>query len=124
MTTTTMLDTAAGMSVAIGNFAGKEEVNTMTATTVSSRDYAAPRDYTAARDHAASRAYAVPGARRAQPHGVDRLVMRLSLAMLLWARHRADRGVVSRDEQLIRRANALAVEHDRRDAAARIARVF
>ena len=68
--------------------------------------------------------YAAPAVRRARPQGLDRLVMRLSLAMLLWARHRADRGALSHEEHLLRRANALAVERDRRDAAARIFRVF
>ena len=97
---------APAMSVATRNFDSKEEVRMMTATTVFSQHYAAP------------------AARRARPHGFDRLVMRLSLAALLWARHRADRGILTHDEHMLRRANALAVERDQRDAALRISRVF
>jgi hypothetical protein len=44
----------------------------------------------------ATTAYIRPGARRA--HGIDYLAMRVSLAVLLWARRRADRHAVSRDE--------------------------
>lgn len=97
---------AAGMSVVDSNFASKEEVEMMTAITV------------------VQRAYAAPGARRPRPHGLDLLVMRLSLAMLLWARQRADRGVMSHEEHARRRANALAIEHDRRRATALVNRVF
>jgi hypothetical protein len=63
-------------------------------------------------------------ARRARPHGIDLIVMRLSLAMLLWARERADRSTLSHEEHTIRRANALALESEQREAALRIARVL
>ncbi|CAN5304405.1 hypothetical protein BH11ACT4_BH11ACT4_10800 [soil metagenome] len=104
---------ASGMSVADCNFDTKEEVHTMTATTAVPQGYAA--------NTMAERGFPV---RRPRPRGIDRVVMRLSLAMLLWARHRADRGVVTHEEHTLRRATALAVERDRRDAAARISRVF
>jgi hypothetical protein len=98
--------TASGMSVVGRNLDTEEEVDEMTATTVFQHQYAAP------------------AVRRARPHGLDRLVMRLSLAMLLWARQRADRSMVSHEEHAIRRANELAIERDRHSADARIARVF
>lgn len=68
--------------------------------------------------------YSTAAPRRARPHGLDRLVMRLSLAMLLWARRRADRAQPSYEEHSIRRATALALERERHVAATRIARVF
>lgn len=98
--------TPSRMSVAGRNLDTEEEVNTMTATTVFQHQYA------------------VPTARRARPHGIDLIVMRLSLAMLLWARERADRGTLSHEEHAIRRANALALESEQREAALRIARVL
>lgn len=53
--------------------------------------------------------------RRARPGGLDRIVMRLSLAMLLWARRHADRTALSHDEQARRRRVQLEIE--RRDHA-------
>jgi hypothetical protein len=100
---TATLERPPAMSVAPRNFDTKEKVNTMTATAVL---------------HSAS------AARRARPRGLDRLVMRLSLAMLMWARHRADRSALSHEEHTIRRAAALAVERDLREAELRISRVF
>lgn len=44
----------------------------------------------------ATTAYIRPGARRA--HGFDYLAMKVSLAVLLWARRRADRRAIDRDE--------------------------
>ena len=38
-------------------------------------------------------------ATRHRARGIDLLVMRVSLAMLLWARRRADRATVTREEQ-------------------------
>ena len=95
-----------GMSVVGRNLDTEEGVNTMTATTVFQHQYA------------------VPTARRPRPHGIDRVVMRLSLAMLLWARDRADRAALSHEEHALRRANALVLEREQRDAAKRIARIF
>ena len=74
MTATNVLDRPTEMSGVERNFETKEEVKPMTATTVSLR-------------------------RRARPHGLDLAVMRLSLAMLLWARRHADRTTYSHDEQ-------------------------
>jgi hypothetical protein len=107
----TTLESTSPMSVVDRSLAVEEEVKTMTTTHVFASQYAAQ-----------SSATRVP--RRARPHGIDRLVMRLSLAMLLWARHRADRGVLTHEQHLIRRTTALALEREQRDAAARIARVF
>lgn len=61
----------------------------------------------------ATTAYIRPGARRA--HGFDYLAMRVSLAVLLWARRRADRHAMSRDE-LARRVR-LQRETERREHA-------
>lgn len=36
---------------------------------------------------------------RIRPHGFDRLIMRLSLATLLWARRHAERTAITRDDQ-------------------------
>jgi hypothetical protein len=98
--------TSSGMSVVSRNLDTEEEVNTMTATTVFQHGYA------------------VPTTRRPRPHGIDRVVMRLSLAMLRWARARADRATLSHEEHALRRANDLVLERERREAALRIARVF
>jgi hypothetical protein len=47
-------------------------------------------------------------ATRSRPRGIDLLVMRVSLAMLHWARRRADRASVTREEHKRR----LAVQAD------------
>lgn len=70
-------------------------------------------------------------ARRARAHGVDLLVMRVSMAALLWARRRADRAeradcadrAAGRDELV--RLRALQLETERREhaSALRAARV-
>jgi hypothetical protein len=52
-------------------------------------------------------------ARRARPYGFDLLVMRISLAMLLWARRRADRTAVTRAEQRLH--YLVALERERHD---------
>lgn len=86
---TSLLENPHRMSVAGPTFNSQEEVTTMTATTVSYRQ-------------------------RTRPHGFDRVVMRLSLAMLLWARRRCDRGTVSRDEHtrmLAQHAHIVRSEH-------------
>jgi hypothetical protein len=61
----------------------------------------------------ATTAYIRPGARRA--HGFDYLAMRVSLAVLLWARRRADRHAVSRDE--LSRRFRIQRETERREHA-------
>lgn len=80
------------MSVVTRNFDRKEEVNSMTATAA----------YT-------SRSTI----RRARPHGLDRLVMRLSLTALLWARRHADRVALSPEQHA--RAMDAAAEFQRRE---------
>jgi hypothetical protein len=65
------------MSVAPRKFILEKEVNLMTTATAINRRVAAPT------------------AHRGRPRGLDRLVMRLSIAMLKWARRRADRSAMS-----------------------------
>jgi hypothetical protein len=93
------------MSVDDRSFDGEKEVKTMTATT------------------AFDRAVNAPARRRARPHGVDRLVMRLSLAMLIWARKRADRDALSHDERALRVSQARALQTREHESALRVARV-
>ena len=81
MSPTDLLERPTEMSVVERNFDTKEEVKPMTATTASATAF--DRKIT----------------RRARPHGLDLAVMRLSLAMLLWARRHADRTTYSHDEQ-------------------------
>lgn len=50
-----------------------------------------------------------PAPGRAAPHGLDRLVMRLSVTMLIWARNHADRIAVTHDE----RSGSMAEQHFR-----------
>lgn len=103
---TNLIDRAVVVSVADRNLTTEGEARTMSVTTAYTRRYPP-----------------VPS-RRARPHGVDRLVMRLSLAMLLWARRRADRAQPGHEEHAIRRAVALSIERERHAAMARIYRVF
>lgn len=63
-------------------------------------------------------------ARRSRPRGIDLLVMRMSLAMLLWARRRANRTAMSREEHLRRREVAAATAAREHAAASRIERAF
>ena len=72
----------------------------------------------------ASRTSVLAPRRRAKPRGFERFVMRVSVAMLLWARRRADRATPTREEFMLRRANEIALEQERRRAEARIARLF
>ena len=99
---TALLETRPEMSVAPRIFDTKEEVTSMTATAV-----LAPRTTT----------------RRARPHGLDRVVMRLSLTALLWARRHADR-VALTPEQHARAVDAAAAvqrrEHESALLAARV----
>ena len=104
-TTPTVSQNPTGMSVADRNFDRDEEVRTMTVTT------------------AFDRLVEAPAGRRVRPHGVDRLVMRLSLAMLIWARERAERDALSHDEHLLRISQARATQSREHDAALRAARV-
>ncbi len=58
---------------------------------------------------------ALPATLRAQPQGFDRIVIRVSVAMLRWARKRADRSIVPYDEAVLRNRNAL--DRDAREKA-------
>jgi hypothetical protein len=99
---TSTLERPAVMSVANSILSTEEEVKTMTATTTLDCPTAS---------------------RRARPHGLDRLLMRVSLATLLWARRHADRTALSR-EQLIREHEVRqSVQRREHDAALLVARV-
>ncbi|MGO4104980.1 hypothetical protein AB4Y63_13585 [Leifsonia sp. YAF41] len=58
-----------------------------------------------------------------QPRFIDRFIVKLSLAMLDWARRRADRASISREQhdRLLRRATEIQRrEHDSAKRAARV----
>lgn len=61
---------------------------------------------------------------RARVHGVDRLIMKLSLSVLLWARKRADRAALGRDEHALLIDQVADRERREHDAALRVARVI
>ena len=94
-------ETAPEMSVVGRNFDSKEEV-TMTATATHN---------------------AFSTSRRPRPHGLDRLVMRLSLTMLLWARRHADRIGVTAEQHARAVDAAAALQRREHDSALRAARV-
>lgn len=96
----------AELSVVPRNFDDKEEANTMTATAAG---------YGGAGYKAT--------ARRVRPHGLDRVIMRVSLMMLLWARRHADRTAVSHEEHTRMYRELQRFERRERDAALLIARV-
>ena len=89
----------AEVSVVPRNFEPTREVNTMTATTFGTT------------------------VRRVRPHGLDRAVMRVSLAMLLWARRHADRTAVSREEHTRMYRELQNLQRREHDAALLVARV-
>ena len=89
------LERPAATSVVRRSFEVEREVKTMTASVVLDRQLA----------------------RRTRPTGLDRIVMRISLAMLLWARRHADRTAISREEHIRRYEVHRAVERRERDAA-------
>lgn len=62
-------------------------------------------------------------ARRVRPSGFDRAVMRLSLAMLLWARRRAERTAVTHDEHARLRRELQELRRRERESALLGARV-
>lgn len=62
-------------------------------------------------------------ARRARPSGFDRAVMRLSLAMLLWARRHAERTAITRDEHTRMRRELHDLQGRERESALLVARV-
>lgn len=61
---------------------------------------------------------------RYQAHGLDRVVMKVSLSMLRWARKRAARASIAPDQhrRLLRRA--AGIQHREHEAALRAARVI
>jgi hypothetical protein len=61
--------------------------------------------------------------RRPRATGLDRLVMRVSLAALLWARRRADRKAVTFEEHTLRLAQATDLARREHEFALRAARV-
>lgn len=95
-------ETASEMSVVDRNFDSKEEVTTMTATATHT---------------------AFSTSRRPRPHGLDRLVMRLSLTMLLWARRHADRVGVTPEQHAMAMDAAAALQRREHDSALLAARV-
>lgn len=102
---TALLERAPEMSVDARNFATEKEESTMTASAV-------PSHYVDAR-----------APRRARARGLDRLIMRLSLATLLWARRHADRTAITREEQVRIYRETRAVQRREHDAALLVARV-
>lgn len=65
-----------------------------------------------------------PSARpRARAHGIDLVVMRMSLAGLRWARRRADRATASRDALAASRATSEATALREHEYATRIHRL-
>ncbi len=61
--------------------------------------------------------------RRPRAHGIDRLVMRASMAALLWARRRADRAALTHETHERLRAQHVEVVRREHEAALRAARV-
>ena len=86
----------------------KEEVNMMSATTAG---------------RTGLRANSAPVVRRARPHGLDRAVMRLSLAMLLWARKRSDRAAITPEQHRAQRDVAEGIARRQHESALLAARV-
>jgi hypothetical protein len=60
---------------------------------------------------------------RPRAHGIDLVVMRMSLAGLRWARRRANRSAASRDALASSRATARATELREHEHAARLHRL-
>ena len=67
--------------------------------------------------------YSSLGTSRARARGLERAVMRVAMAMLLWARRRADRQILSRDENMRRLTNQQQLAAREHSAAMRAARV-
>lgn len=61
--------------------------------------------------------------RRARARGIDRIIIRASLATLRWARRRADRAQLGRDEIIARHELSRELERREHDAALRYARI-
>jgi ubiquitin len=104
-TTPNVSQQAAEMSVDTRSFDFEREVKMMTATTDIRRLIDAP------------------AGRRARPHGLDRLVMRLGMAMLISARKHAERDVLSYEQHTLRLDQRRAAELRDREDALRAARI-
>jgi hypothetical protein len=96
-------DRAAEMSVVNRRFDTKKEVNPMTSAAATDLDFV----MSSARDGFT---------RHARPSALDRAIMRLSVAMLRWARNHADRSFLSWDERTL--ANRNALDREARENAA------
>lgn len=94
---------APAMSEAVPSVVDGEEVKTMTSATVYDRLLDAP----------------IRG--RTRPRGVDRLVMRVAIVLLKWSRLRAERRLVTHEENRRRRA-VLAQRRQREAEALRMSR--
>ena len=62
--------------------------------------------------------------RRARPRGIDLLVMRLSLTTLRWARRRADRRTLTREQHTLRVEQMKALAQRERDMMLFVSRTF
>lgn len=101
----TLLERTDEMSVAAPTVKKESEVNTMTTLATFQRQLD------------------IGTTRRARPRGIDRIVMRLSLMTLLWARRRADRGMLSHEEHTRRIELERAREQRERAAALLLSRL-
>lgn len=94
--------TGVSVSVAEASVAVRDEVKSMSATTIDRR---------------------IERRIERRPSILDRLVMRVSLAMLLWARRHAERAAVPREEQSRRYQVRLEIER-REHATMLLTRMF
>ena len=120
------MSAASEMSVVDRNFDTKEEVIVMTSAVVLDRTVgtlvveAAP----AQSSYIDPKLVDAPLANGARPHGFDRLVMRLSVTMLLWAQRRAVKGSISFEEHRRRYLVQRELEAQSRDYLRITSRVF
>ncbi|MGV8883755.1 MAG: hypothetical protein ACOH19_16525 [Rhodoglobus sp.] len=62
--------------------------------------------------------------RRARPRGIDLLIMRLSLTTLRWARRRADRRTLTREQHILGAEQMKALAQREREMALFVTRLF
>jgi hypothetical protein len=125
------MSAAPQMSVVHRNFDTKEEVIVMTSTAVLDRtvgalvvETAAAESFHAEQSFVDPKLADAPLANGARPHGFDRLVMRLSVTMLLWAQRRAVKGSISFEEHRRRYLVQRELEAQSRDYLRITSRVF
>ena len=125
------MSAAPQMSVVHRNFDTKEEVIVMTSTAVLDRtvgalvvETAAAESFHADQSFVDPKLADAPLANGARPHGFDRLVMRLSVTMLLWAQRRAVKGSISFEEHRRRYLVQRELEAQSRDYLRITSRVF